>query len=232
MGSAGGITSLISFPALLVVGIPALPASVTNSVAITACWPGSALGSRPELSGQGRWLARWAALVAVGGAVGCALLLSTPPGVFEKVVPFLLGLGAVFLLLQPWLSVWQDRHHFQRQKPLLALGLLGFSIYNGYFGAGAGVMVLALLLLTVDRNLPRANALKNMLLGIATAISAVGFVCFGPVRWGQLGALALGLFGGSILGPVVARRTPAGLLRVLVGLMGLGLAVRLFIAPL
>ena len=82
VGTAGGITSLISYPALLVVGIPALSANVTNIVSLVACWPGSAIASRPELAGKGPWLARWTALAAIGGAAGAALLLSTPAGVF------------------------------------------------------------------------------------------------------------------------------------------------------
>ena len=62
VGSAGGITSLISYPALLAIGIPPLPANVTQAVAFVASLPGSALGSRPELRGQGPWLRRWAGI--------------------------------------------------------------------------------------------------------------------------------------------------------------------------
>ena len=65
LGSAGGTASLISYPALLATGIPPLAANVTNAVAFVAAWPGSALGSRPELRGQGRWLRRWAPLAAL-----------------------------------------------------------------------------------------------------------------------------------------------------------------------
>jgi uncharacterized membrane protein YfcA len=168
VGSAGGITSLISYPALLAVGIPALPANVTNAVALVASWPGSALGSRPELRGQGSWLRRLALLTAAGGAAGAALLLSTPAGVFGRVVPFLLVFASLALLLQPRVSAWQENHLVPGSRFMLPCGLLAVSAYGGYFGAGSGVMVLALLLLTVDRHLARANALKNMLLGVRT----------------------------------------------------------------
>jgi uncharacterized membrane protein YfcA len=70
VGTAGGITSLISYPALLAVGVPALPANVANIVALVACWPGSALASRPELQGKAAWLRRWAWVSAAGGAIG------------------------------------------------------------------------------------------------------------------------------------------------------------------
>ena len=231
VGSAGGITSLISYPALLAVGLAALPAAVTNSVALVACWPGSAIGSKPELRGQGSWLRHWALLVAAGGAVGAVLLLSTPSEVFGRVVPFLVAIGSSALLLETQISAWQQKHPALRSKFLLPSGLFSFSAYNSYLGAGAGIMVLTLLLLTVDRHLPRANALKNMLVGMATAVSAVAFIFFGPVDWAAVLPLAVGLFAGSTVGPALARRMPRNLLRVLVGLTGLGLAVRLWVVP-
>jgi uncharacterized membrane protein YfcA len=232
VGSAGGITSLISYPALLLVGIAALPATVTNSVALVACWPGSALSSRPELQGQAPWLRRWIPVVAAGGAVGAAALLLTPAHVFARVVPFLVALAALALLLQPQLSAWRRDHVvLGNDQFLLPLGLFSLSAYNGYFGAGAGVMVLALLLILVDQRYPKANALKNMLVGAASLVSAIAFILFGSVRWTAAAPLAVGLFFGSTIGPLVARRLPSHWLRVLVALTGLGLAVRLWIVP-
>jgi hypothetical protein len=114
---------------------------------------------------------------------------------------------------------------------VLPSGLFSLSVYNGYFGAGAGVMVLTLLLLTVNQHLPKANALKNMLIGVATAVSAVAFILFGPVSWASVPPLAVGFFAGSTVGPAVARHVPRNLLRILVGRSGLGLAVRLWIVP-
>lgn len=105
------------------------------------------------------------------------------------------------------------------------------SVYNGYFGAGSGVMVLALLLLTVDRDLARANALKNVLIGLADVVAAVGFILFGPVHWDAAVPLAAGLLAGSMIGPSATRRVSANLLRVSVALVGLGLAIRLWIVP-
>lgn len=231
VGTAGGITSLISYPALLSVGLPALPANVTNIVALVACGPGSALASRPELAGRGSWLRRWAAVTAAGGAVGSGLLLSTPAGVFVRVVPFLLVFASIGLVLQPRLSAWHETHLLRGNQFLLPCGLFSVSVYNGYFGAGAGVMVLALLLLTVDQHMARANALKNVLVGVATVVSAVTFAVFGPVGWTAVGPLALGMFVGSTIGPSVARRIPGNVLRWLVALTGLGLAIRLWVAP-
>jgi uncharacterized membrane protein YfcA len=232
VGTAGGITSLISYPALLAVGLPALAASVTNIVALVACWPGSALTSRPELAGRGSWLRRWALVVVAGALVGSGLLLSTPPGAFSDIVPYLLVFAAATLLLEPQLSAWQERHLLSGKRLLLPCGLFLASVYNGYFGAGSGVIVLVLVMLTVERHMAKANALKNMLLGLATLVSAVILAALGHVEWSAAGALALGAFAGSTIGPLVARRIPGGTLRWFVALTGLALAVRLWVAPL
>jgi uncharacterized membrane protein YfcA len=231
-GSAGGITSLISYPALLAVGLPPLPANVTQAVAFAACLPGSALGSRSELAGQGPFLRRWGTVTIAGGVIGLVLLLSTPDRVFGRIVPFFLALASLALLAQPRVARWQDRNPGRTHRFLFPAGLFAVSVYSGYFGAGSGVMVLALLLLTVDRDLVRSNALKNVLLGVADGVAAVGFALFGPVRWAAAIPLALGMLAGSAVGPSVTRRMPGGVLRVVVAMIGMGLAVRLWVAPL
>jgi uncharacterized membrane protein YfcA len=106
------------------------------------------------------------------------------------------------------------------------------SAYNGYFGAGSGLIVLALLLLSVERDTARANALKNMLVGVATTLSALTLVAFGHVDWPAAGALGFGSFLGAMIGPVVARRIPGDALRWLASLAGIALAVRMWVAPL
>ena len=229
VGSAGGITSLISYPALLAAGIPALPANVANIVAVAACWPGSALASRPELQGTASWLRRWAWVTAAGGAIGAVLLLSTPPGAFGRIVPFLVAAGSLVLLLQPRFSALRG-DHAHTSTPVLLAGLLPVSAYSGYFGAGSGVMALSLMLLTVEQHLPRANALKNVLVGTASVASAVVFIVFGPVDWAAAVPLGTGMFAGSLIGPRLARRIPASVLRWLVALLGLSLAVKLWMA--
>ena len=232
VGTAGGITSLVSYPALLLVGIAPLQANIANLVALVACWPGSAISSQPELRGRGPWLRRWGIIAAAGGAAGSVLLLVTPPGVFSRVVPFLVATGSLALLCQPWLAArpsWRADAGWGRL--LLPCGLVVLSCYNGYFGAGSGVLLLALLLLTADPRLPTANALKNMVIGAATITSAVLFALATRVDWAAVAPLALGLFAGSLAGPWVARRMPPAVLRWLVALSGLALAVHLWLDP-
>lgn len=230
VGTAGGITSLVSYPALLAAGLPPFPANLANIVALSACWPGSALASKPELEGRGHWLARWMLPAAAGGAIGAALLIFTPSRAFERIVPFLIAAGAVALLLQPRVSALQQ-HEAAHRGVVLFTGLVAISAYSGYFGAGSGVMTLALMLVAADPHMARANALKNMLIGAATITAALLVVVFEPVQWAAVIPLGIGLFAGSLIGPRVARRLPAALLRWLVAILGLALAVKLWIAP-
>ncbi len=231
IGSAGGITSLVSYPALLAVGIRPLAANVTNTFATLGILPGASIGSRPELRGQLARLRRWAPLVALGTAGGVALLLSTPNRLFARLIPYLLCAAALGLLAQPWVARRRGANAGASSRFALPLGLVAISLYSGYFGAGSGIMVLALLLLTVEDDLPRANALKNVLLGFADLLACIAFAFFGPVHWAAAWPLLIGLTAGSVVGPSITRVVRATLLRLLVAGAGLGLAGWLWANP-
>jgi uncharacterized membrane protein YfcA len=236
VGAAGGITSLVSYPALLAVGVPPLTANVANLVAGVACWPGSALTSRRELAGTRPWLTtRGLPVTVVGAILGAGLLLVTGPGVFTVIVPFLVVAGSLALLAQPALTARQQRADRDRDGDggtWLTLALLGLvSMYGGYFGAGSGVMVLATVLVLVDASLPRANAVKNTLVGATAVASALVFVVAGSIDWTVVAPLAGGLLAGSTAGPVVARRVPAWLIRWVAAGLGFVLAVELWVHP-
>ena len=167
------------------------------------------------------------ALAGCAAAVGSVALLATPPGVFVRLAPFLVALASVVMLVQPWLTARAARRAGRLR--LLTWPLVGLvSIYAGYFGAGSGIMLLALLLVLVDNRVPEANAIKNMLLGAGTLASAVVFVVAGPVDWTAVVPLAAGLFAGSAAGPVIARRVSPHALRWAVAGLGLALAVELW----
>ncbi|MGH3068127.1 MAG: sulfite exporter TauE/SafE family protein [Streptosporangiaceae bacterium] len=228
VGSAGGTASLIAYPVLLAVGIPPLPANVTISVAFVAAWPGSALGSQPELRGQGPWLRRWAWLAVAGSAAGAALLLVTPAKTFDRVVPYLLAFAALALLVQPQVSTWLARHRASSSGFFLSGGLIAVSAYDGYWGAGAGVLTLAMLMITTGQELARSNALKNMLLGVADVTCCVVFVLCWPVDWAAAVPMAAGVLAGSMVGPFLTRHMPARTVRITAALAGLGLAIYLW----
>ena len=166
---------------------------------------------------------RTLALAAVGGgAVGATLLLLTPSDTFEKLAPWLIGVASLAILLRPRV------HAGEPERPAaLSAGVFLIAIYGGYFGAAAGVMLLALMLVATGDTLARSNALKNVVLGIANAVAAVAFALFGDVDWLAVLPLAAGLLAGGRLGPVVVRHSNATLLRGIIGVAGLGLAVKL-----
>lgn len=229
-GSIAGLASVATYPALLSIGLPPVTANVTNTVALVFNGIGSVWGSRPELAGQGAWLRRILPVAALGGVIGAALLLSTPAEGFERIVPVLLGLAALAILIptRPVLTgrVASHRRHTIRVR-VEAAAIFGICIYGGYFGAAAGVLLLALLLRAGGATLAHANAGKNVILGVANSVAALIFAVVAPVQWGSVGALGIGCLLGARLGPVVVRHAPAGPMRLAIGAAGLALAVKL-----
>jgi uncharacterized membrane protein YfcA len=225
IGSVAGLASLVTYPALLAIGLSPVTANVTNTVALVFVAVGSVSASRPELRGQGPVVRPLAVAGGLGGAAGSVLLLVTPRDAFGFVVPWLVALGSLSMLAPRRLV--ETPVHGRHGGRLLLPGVALVAVYGGYFGAGAGVMLLALFLRATDEELPRANALKNVVLGLANAVAAVAFVLFGPVHWSAVVPLGIGLFVGGRLGPVVVRRAPPAGLRVAIAVAGLGLAVKL-----
>jgi uncharacterized membrane protein YfcA len=227
-GTVAGLASLVSYPALLATGLPALSANVTNTVALVLSGVGAAAGSKAELAGQGGRVRRYLVLAACGGVTGSVLLLVTPPGAFEFVVPWLVAGSSVVLLLQPRLRAMRaDR--LDESHPAVLAAVFAIAVYGGYFGAAAGVLMLALLAACLGETLVRANALKNVILTVANGVAALGFAVFGPVDWPVAVPLAAGVLVGGRLGPGLARRLPAKVLRVGIAIGGLGLAAHLWL---
>src|SRR3954468_22795718 len=165
VGSIAGLASIVTYPTLLAIGLPPVTANVTNSVALVFSTAGSVSASRPELRGHARAVRPLAVSAVVGGTAGGILLLVTPPDAFEFVVPWLVAVGSVSMLARRRLvEVAVDGG---RRRRFLLPGVALIGVYGGYFGAGAGVMLLALLLHSTDDDLPRANAVKNVVLGVA-----------------------------------------------------------------
>ena len=236
-GSVAGLASLVSYPALLAVGLPPVIANVTNTVAMLGTTVGSVAGSRPELVGQGRTLLRLCLLTGVGGAAGGALLLVTPSDTFEVIVPWLIALASVLLVAAPRLRRWAERRAESSGTsrgatplgPLTLVAAFGVALYGGYFGAAAGVMMLALLSVAWSQSLARSNAAKNVATGAANLVAAVVFAIVAPVDWAAVGVLAAGLLLGARVGPAIVRRVPATPLRIGIALAGVGLAVSLWV---
>jgi uncharacterized membrane protein YfcA len=235
-GTVGGIfstvvsiASLVTYPALLALGVPPLSANMTNTVSLVLTGAGSAVSSRPELAGLGRRVLRLGVVTAAGGAAGAAVLLTTPAATFTLVVPVLIGGASLLLLIQPRSSALAPAPG-RRHRLVYRAALFVVAMYVGYFGAAAGIMLLVALSGMIDAPLVRVNAVKNALSGMANAMAAVCFALFGEVIWKLVVPLAAGFLIGGWIGPAIARRVPAGPFRVLVSLCGIGLAIRLGIS--
>ncbi|MBK1786769.1 sulfite exporter TauE/SafE family protein [Prauserella cavernicola] len=236
VGSMAGLASLFSYPALLATGLPPIAANVTNTVAMFSTTVGAASGSRRELRGQLRRLLRLGLLAVLGGSVGALLLLTTPASTFELVVPWLIALGSVLLLFSDRLREVADGRAKSRTGPpsLLPLGvsvaLVG--VYGGYFGAGAGVLMLAVLSVSATEPLPVTNAVKNIATGAANVTAAVAFAFLAPVNWVAAAVLGAGALVGSWVGPSIVRRLPERPLRIAIALAGLVLAGHLWFSAI
>jgi uncharacterized membrane protein YfcA len=237
-GTAGGIlstvvaiASLVTYPALLALGVPPLAANMTNTVSLMFTGAGSVAGSRPELAGQRRRVLRLGIVTALGGAAGAAVLLLTPARTFTVVVPVLIGGASLVLLVQPRISMLTPPAVLNpRRRLALGAALFAVAMYIGYFGAAAGVLLLVVLTAAISEPLVRVNAIKNAVNGMANAMAAACFALFGDVRWKLVLPLAAGFLIGGWIGPKIARRVPAAVLRVVVSLCGLGLAVKLSVS--
>jgi uncharacterized membrane protein YfcA len=225
---AGGGT-LLSYPALLLAGLSPVTANTTSSVGLVAGYAGGSVAYRRELSGQSGRARGLLISAALGGIVGAALLLLTPGESFEGVVPYLVLVASLLLALQPRLAKALEARGRARPHPgwevQLAVGL--GAVYGGYFGAGLGVMLLAVLGLLVPDDLQRLNALKGVLSLLVNLVGAVVFVAIGRVDWTAAGLLAVGAVAGATVGVAVARRLPASWVRTGVVVAGTAVAVTL-----
>ncbi len=231
IGTAGGITSLVAYPALLAVGVPPLAANVTNSVALIGSGASSAFRARHEVRAEPAVLRRWMPTTVAASLAGAVLLVVTPAHLFDRIVPFLVLAGGLLLLLQPFIDRRRARAAGAAAggHAAASAGIVGVGVYNGYFGAGSGVLMIAVLLLTGEPSLDRANAVKNVLLLAADLLPAVVFAVSGHVVWSAAVALGAGAVVGGLIGPTVARRVPHGVLRVAIACCSVALAVYLFV---
>jgi uncharacterized membrane protein YfcA len=225
--SGGG--SLLSFPLLTALGMPALSANVSNTVALLPGYLGAGLALRRQLSGQRRRAWRLLPAAALGGLLGGGLLLATGERLFTSLVPWLILLGAGLLALQEPLRAWLLGHP-RRAGGGLAEGwsvapVLLASIYGGYFGAGLGVILLAVLGLCLDDSLPRLNGLKQPISLVANLSAALLFLARGPVDAAVVLALGVGALLGGVLGGRLAGRLDPGRLRSVVVAIGLAVGV-------
>jgi uncharacterized membrane protein YfcA len=215
---AGG-GSFLTFPALVLTGVPPLAANATSAMAVCPGYLGSTLGFGPQLRELPSSLLRREMLTAaLGGLLGAALLLATPERLFSGIVPWLLLLATALFALGPRLSrLGQGLGHPRLRQP----GLLLVAIYGGYFNGGLGILLMALYTLTGESRLGTVNALKNLNSLVLSLLSVIAFAAAGAIVWPQaLWMMAWATLGGW-LGARLAQRLPVLWVRRLVVAAGL-----------
>jgi uncharacterized membrane protein YfcA len=224
---AGG-GSLISFPALVAAGLPAVTANVTNTVALSPGYLGGTLAQRRDLAGQRSRMAMLVPVSIGGGAAGALLLLRTGERAFETVVPFLLVVAVALLAFQNRLRAFLETRRHERGQAWAVVPIGLAAVYGGYFGAALSVIVLAALAVAFDDTLVRLNALKQMVSFATNASAAVVFLFSGRIEWSVALVTAVAALVGGAIGGTVASRVPAQWFRWIVIVAGLGMALFYF----
>lgn len=226
---AGGGT-LITFPVLTAVGLPAVAANITNTVALCPGYLGATLAQANDLQNQQRRLWLLAPAAVCGGIVGGLLLLFSGERIFRALVPFLILLASGLLAAQDRVRAWllrraQRSDHAPSFEAWMALPVGLAAIYGGYFGAGLSVIVLAVLGLGLDDSLTRLNALKQSISLSVNVAAALFFLFSGQIVWLAAAVMAVGALIGGALGGRLAGRIQPSLLRRIVVAIGVTVAV-------
>jgi hypothetical protein len=230
-----GSGTLITFPVLLGVGYTPVVANVSNTVGLVPGSASGALGYRRELASQRHRLMPLGVASLLGGITGAVLLLSLPASAFKAIVPVFIAIALVLIMLQPRLSrALADRarragrtRDGHRPGRVAIAGVFASGIYGGYFGAAQGILLLAILNLSLDDDLQRLNALKVVLAGIVNLVAGVLFVLVADIAWLPAALIAGGSLLGGVLGARYGRRLPPPALRAAILIVGIVAIVRL-----
>jgi uncharacterized membrane protein YfcA len=235
-GAAGG-GSLVSYPLLLATGLGARTANVTNTVGLLTGYIGGALGFRDHLRSQRARLRELAPVALAGGAAGAVLLLVTSESSFEAVVPVLIVGACLLFALQPFVRRrvverrqrrdGEARELSSRLGAVAIAGVFAAAVYGGYFGAGIGVILLAILGLVLDDPLPSVNGIRGVLSLLVNVVAAVVFAFGADVDWAVAGVLAATCAVGGYVGARASLRLPDHVLRIVVIAFGLAAVARL-----
>ena len=235
LNAVAGGGSFLSFPALLGLGVPAIQANATNTVAL---WPGqfTSIAAYWQDLKHNRHLVMPVSVAAVlGGAAGGMVLLHTRPGVFVQLIPWLLLAAAtLFLVSAPisrWLQARSREHHASESRPLLfplCASTLAVCLYIGYFGAGAGFLMISVLALFGVENINQINALKVVTTTCANGMAVLVFIANGQVLWQHCLLMMVTGACGGYLGGRYARLVNPRVMRMVVVAIGYGMAAYFF----
>ncbi|SDJ82882.1 hypothetical protein SAMN05428985_101640 [Nocardioides sp. YR527] len=232
--STVGVASLLSFPVLVAVGLPPVVANTSNTVGMTPAGLSGSFGYRRELAEHPRVTAAVLITAGAGSIVGSLLLLWLPGSVFEAVVPWLILGTCVLVGVQPRLSRFVRQHSGSdgprmRVSPATGVFATITGAYGGYFGAGSGVMMMAVLGLGTDLEFRTVNALKTFAVMASNVVATVIFLAIADLDWRAVGLLAAGSVVGGYVGSHIGRRLPATVLRSLIVVVGIGAATLMLV---
>lgn len=231
--STVGVASLLSFPVLVAVGLPPVVANASNTVGMTPAGLSGSFGYRRELREHPRITLVVLLACAAGSVAGAALLLALPPGVFAAIVPWLVLGTSILVGLQPVITKQLRKRHAHDAPDRVTMSratvvwtaLTG--AYGGYFGAGSGVMMVAVLGFGLDLDLRIVNALKTLAVMSANIVATVIFLFLADLDWPAIGLLASGSVVGGYVGAHIGRRLPAAVFRTLIVVVGVTASVLL-----
>ena len=228
LNAVAGGGSFLTLPALLAAGVPPVAANATGTVALLPGYLSASWASRHDLVlPRGASLMRVLVLALMGGALGASLLLLTSDHLFAMLAPPLLLAATGLFVLQPRLRAKGPESQTSVSRTLSWLPLFAVCIYGGYFNGGLGILLLTALMHAGLRSLHAANALKNQVSAMLTAIAVSIYALGGAVNWGAAAWMAAFALLGGYLGARFARRIPAPWLRKLVIALGLTMALLL-----
>jgi uncharacterized membrane protein YfcA len=228
-----GSGTLVTFPVLLAFGYAPVTANVSNTIGLV---PGSvsvSIGYRRELAGQARMAVRLGLMSVLGGVTGAVLLLLLPASAFKDVVPVFIAAAVVLTVLQPRLNRRLAGHVATRSRRVVALTPLAVyitGVYGGYFGAGQGILLLAIFGVMLPQSLQRSNALKNVLAGTVNGVAGVYFVFAAHVEWAPAAIIAVTSIVGAQIGARYGRRLHPNALRALIVVVGVAAIVDLLVS--
>ncbi len=227
INSVAGGGSFLTFPALIFAGVPAIPANATNN---TAMWLGvvaSARGYREEVRAHRHMLVAASIVSLIGAVIGAVLLLHTPPKLFVRMIPWLLLFATVVFALSP--LVTKERDTARPHTPLQLVIQFFIAMYGGYFGAGMGILMLAVLSFSGLPNMNAANGLKNVLSIVINGTAIVPFVIAGIIIWKIALLMAVFTMIGGYAGSRFFRRVPSSITRVIVLCIGVAMSAYFFV---
>jgi hypothetical protein len=227
-GVAGGGT-FITFPTLLSQGIVALQANISTTVGVVPSYLGSIRVFRHQIAPHRRLIKTLAPSCVLGAVLGCALLLNGSASTFRTVVPWLIGVGTVLFALSPLITraLTNVEHTHPARRGALYVGIFAVSVYGGYFGAGMGILLLAVMGLALPLEMHALQGLRNALSMIINVCAAIVFIIHGHLALQAVSMLLIGTLIGGWLGALVIMRLSPTLVRVLVIAIGAATTIKL-----